>query len=338
MTTQNKEKLSTTVDEELTEMLFKSAGLSNSLQFIIAATAFMILKDVVEQNHLIVWIATLVIITLGRTIFVSLYWERRRHCKPVGYCLNAYLLLLYLNAATWGMLIYIPMTTVKIGILSFISFVVAGLSAGALTSLSALLRAAIPYLLLVLLPVLIFFVMREEARYIAMAAIVGLYIFLLIYTSININKMLRNALKIDSENDILYSFLKQSKARLDRKITYYKTAIESLENKIRLRNNYFEHTTIALCIIDNEATIIETNAAFIKYIGINLATDLPVSLFMCIHSDDRHAFQNALSHVNKDHIHTREQYRVKTGKGIYEPCYILMEYVDGFINVTILRI
>ena len=325
------------VEQALTDSLFKNAGLSNSLQMVLALIVFFILKNDVHYTHLLTWFSTLVFITIGRTIFVSIYWEKQRQTRPAGYSLKAYLFLLYLNAATWGLLIFIPMTSVKTGLLAFICFVIAGLSAGALMSLSALLRAAVPYLLFVLTPLLVFFILQKEPRYIAMAAMIALYLFLLIRTAKEIHRMLTDALAVDAQNDELYLFLKKAREKLDDKIQHYNEALDRLDEATRLRNNFFEHIDIPLCIMDAKANIVEANDAFFKFTGSQHSDTGTKSLSDLIHENETKKFEQQIFHTVEDRIATSSTYQIRNAVNHYENVEIKLNYADGLVNAIIMR-
>ena len=229
------------------------------------------------------------------------------------------------------------MTSVKTGLLAFICFVIAGLSAGALMSLSALLRAAVPYLLFVLTPLLVFFILQKEPRYIAMAAMIALYLFLLIRTAKEIHRMLTDALAVDAQNDELYLFLKKAREKLDDKIQHYNEALDRLDEATRLRNNFFEHIDIPLCIMDAKANIVEANDAFFKFTGSQHSDTGTKSLSDLIHENETKKFEQQIFHTVEDRIATSSTYQIRNAVNHYENVEIKLNYADGLVNAIIMR-
>ncbi len=327
--------IKTLIDQKLTESLFKNAPLSYSMQTALAILVYVLLQDHLDNFYLSVWMFSLILITLLRVIIVGLFWDCHRQSENTNYYKNIYLILLCLNALVWGLLIFIPKISLMKGIVSFISFVIAGVSAGALMTLSPLLLAAIPFLLGMLLPFMFYMVNQEQTTYLAMGLMSGLYLMLLIKTSIDINKMLRTSHQVDLENNNLFQFLKNAKERADNKLKLYEGILSQLDEETKLEHAFFENTEDMIIILNTDMKIKTINPAFHQFSGLERFNCEEVSFYTLTHMDDIDILKKQISHILTDHITSRFNIRLKNKKDQYINCDINVVYVAHTLHCSI---
>jgi signal transduction histidine kinase len=164
------------------DFVFKGHPSSLGTSAVLASLTVVALWQLVDQQRLLLWYAALILVTAARGL---LWWSYVRHRDAAGPTLDANLwarrLLIGATAAgaAWGLgsLTLVPATlTVQL----FLSFVLAGHAAGAVTTLSADRRAAIAFIAISLMPLATQLLLQGTSIGIAMGLMVCIFVAMIV--------------------------------------------------------------------------------------------------------------------------------------------------------------
>ena len=172
-----------------------------------ALLAYYVLRDIAEPIILNIWLASLVATICIRMFLVALFWRLDKQGQRYSFWITLYLICIYLAGICWGIFPLLNFFQSTDWSETFIVFLIAGMSAGGMTSLYPLLVAAIPYQIFILMPLIITLGSSEQPSQIAMGIFAGLYLIFLIRTSYLLNHSVKRTIRLEIENETLFDFL-----------------------------------------------------------------------------------------------------------------------------------
>ncbi len=314
---------------KLSEVLFGDAPLSLSAMFIIAILVFVILREYMNHEYISYWLGGMLFVTVARAVITSLHWKKKKASPESQPWKYTYLLLLYLTAALWGVLIYIPQTSIATWLPSFIAFVIAGVSAGALLTLSSMLTASVPYLTIMILPFSISFAVDGSLSHLIMAMLLVFYLISLIRISFKINRMLVKAIHTELESDDMLVLLKKVKKNAENKFRQYKEEINKFDITLQMRNAYFEHTHEMICIIDSDGEIKQINPSLLEFIGLEYIDAIGKSFFDYVLTEDLQELNDKIKSAFIDDMNFRVLVHIRMANGNYQQCQFTATFAGG---------
>jgi len=255
------------VRTRLIELLFRNAPLSYTVTLINAVLVMLVLDDYVPGIELLIWLITIILITLLRLVLVSAYWNAKHPYDQITFYKNMHLVGVYATAVLWGVLIYIPGQHSEFWIESFIAVVIAGMTTGAVLALSPLLSAVLPYLLLILLPVAGFFFLSGDFRHFAMGLMVTFYLLLLTQLVFRNHKMLAETIRQEIEAKTMFQFLEKAKLETDRHEDLLEEQITNLPGNTQEKAVYFNTLDTPVVITAENGTIRQINQSVLHATG-----------------------------------------------------------------------
>jgi signal transduction histidine kinase/CheY-like chemotaxis protein len=173
------------------------------------------LWNVVSKTTLVIWMALMLLVIVARII---VYVDFRRHFKAE--LVQRYGLYFIvgtgLTALVWGIGGVLLFPVEKLEYQLFILFVLVGMGAGAVSSLTAYLPAFYAFLPISMLPIAIKFYFVGGPIHVSLAMMCTVYIIALSYFALKINRTLKQSLKLGFENIDLVKQLHQQKDRAER--------------------------------------------------------------------------------------------------------------------------
>lgn len=189
-----------------------------------AIIVYFVLEPVSTGSLMLYWLLAIVIVSLARFIQISLFFRMEENSKRLSLWLGSYLLLIYLSALLWGGLSLTAIFQEDTQSFAFIIFIIAGMSAGALVSLYAMLRAILPYLVLILMPLIYALTVGSTGDQLGMGMLAGLYLVMLVRSAYSLNESAQKTLRLEIQNSELFDFLLKTnqggKAELPESDTY----------------------------------------------------------------------------------------------------------------------
>jgi hypothetical protein len=209
--TQHTEQKALTIDEKLkyesTKMLAELGRASFLVSIVNAVIVYLVFRGLNAQWLMTGWLAAVVLVSLIRTFMVSRFLQMDENDPRHSRWLATYLIAVYFTGACWGILPLLPMFDATSWSQAFIIFTVSGMSAGALVSLYPLRKAAIPYLILVVAPLITVLAQSPQAETLAMALLASLYLLLLVRSAYILNAAANKTLRLELQNEELFEFL-----------------------------------------------------------------------------------------------------------------------------------
>jgi len=201
----------TEIKDKLRYETLKALAIQGKYSFVVtlinAGVVFAVLAPLVGPDTMVLWLAVLGTLTLVRMLMIAGFFRLEETDILTGSWQEAYVFLSYATAACWGALPLMIEFGETQWASSFVIFVISGMSAGALVSLYAMLRVVIPYLLIILFPLLFVISSTPAEASLQMAILVGFYLILLVRSSYIMNANTQKSLRLELENEELFDFL-----------------------------------------------------------------------------------------------------------------------------------
>lgn len=195
---------------EQVRILYRTMWPILAANLIVGSAMVFGLWDVVSQTTLIAWMASMLLLLLVRGITYATY--RRRFSPESAHRYGRYFVIgAGLTGLLWGIgaVVLFPHEALEFQL--FILFVLVGMGAGAVSSLTIYLPAFYAYLPISLIPIAINLGTLEEAIHLSLAGMTFAYLIALSYLGLNINRALVESLKLRFENSDLVEQLRKQK-------------------------------------------------------------------------------------------------------------------------------
>lgn len=169
------------------------------------------LWEQVEQAVLLTWIGVILGSMLIRAALIVRFWRMEVNNSGLRSWIRIYVFFICLSAACWGFLPFLQVFETTEWSRSFLTFVAAGMSSGGLASLYPLLYASIPYILIIMIPLMIVLAAGPEPSVIIMGVMAALYTIMLVRSTFVLNRSSNQAIRQEIENKELFKFLKRTR-------------------------------------------------------------------------------------------------------------------------------
>ncbi len=172
---------------EQVKQLYDGLLLALILNLLLSLLLLVLMNHSISEGHAVVWLVSLILSLLARGI-MYFRLQRKGHPHPARYWLNGYRVTALFTAAVWGAgALYLFPDDVTMQ--AYMAFVYAGISAAAMSTLSADRISAMGFLLFMLLPLMGSFLLVGSKTQQTMAVMITLFIF---YMAAASARMLRN--------------------------------------------------------------------------------------------------------------------------------------------------
>lgn len=206
-----KQKVQIELKEKLRYETLKTLALQGKFSFVIsllnASVVFSVLSSVVENAILVTWLSLILGVTALRVITIAWFFRLDEDSPRLKLWRNLYLVLVWGSGLCWGILPLLDVFSTIAWVEAFIIFVIAGMSAGALVSLYAMLSAIIPYLVVILLPLFYVLAVGTLPSHYAMALLTAFFLLLMVRSAYTLNKAANKTMRLELENEELFDFL-----------------------------------------------------------------------------------------------------------------------------------
>lgn len=197
---------------EINEYLYQNLPLSVAAVFLLATILFWGLSGPVEKTILEIWYSLVLMVLVFRVMCFVWYQKTKRDTKLQKYYYYYYFILgSILSAVAWGIIGSILMPE-DIFSQALIIILVSGIIAGATTSLGTSYLASVSYIILSLLPIMVWLgvkVWTGNIYYLAILLSMVLYLFFSFVTIRKNTKLIFRNIKLNHQNLILLESLKK---------------------------------------------------------------------------------------------------------------------------------
>ena len=195
------------INYEVIETLASLGPATFVISTINALLAFFILRITSSRLAITVWLFFMLAIIFTRLLLVMNFWHTDKEEFRIRPWIVAYLGLVYLTGAGWGLLPFTSAFAEESWAWGFIVFVIAGMAAGGLMTLYVMLSAVIPYLVFIMLPLIFVLASGDKPADFAMSVLGGLFLVTMVRSSYYLNNMVNRVIRLDAENQHLFEFL-----------------------------------------------------------------------------------------------------------------------------------
>ncbi|WP_241696941.1 PAS domain-containing sensor histidine kinase [Mariprofundus sp. KV] len=286
--------LQTAIKAEQLSLLFKAMASSSFAATINAAILTFMLWDVIRHDYLIGWLTVLLLATFGRLLLSHFYQRDQAKVE------NSHRWGSYFSAGTilagicWGSASLLLFASQSVVHQVFLAFVVGGMGAGAITSLSPQKLPILTFLSLTVLPLSLRFVIEATPMAYAMGFMLFLFWIILVISSLRIH----------------HNFTQNISLRLESQ--RQRDELEKSENRFR---ELFENNRCVELIIDpDDGAIIAANRAAEAFYGYSLDQLLTMTISdinMLSHAEVAAEMQQAKSEGRNHFIF---QHRLASGE------------------------
>ena len=199
---------------EQTRLLYAglpTAIIGNSVLVLILVS---VQRAVIPQPHLLSWIAMIGTILLARAVLL-LAWHRGSHDVTNASRWRRYFRIgAIATGSAWGAAVILVFPPGDVPHQVFIAFVLAGVCAGAITSLAVDRVSTLGFLLAALLPLIARFAMQDDAISLAMSAMVLVFLGVIVMSAMRAGRSLRENFLLRLNAEEQQQVLRQSEMRL----------------------------------------------------------------------------------------------------------------------------
>ncbi len=203
-----------TVYAEQVALLYKQSSLAFSFSVINGFILILVQRPYFPTSVLLTWFGCLIVLTVARIVLVYHY----RHYQPAVAAAprwgQVYLVGVGLSGIIWGAVAIVLFPEESIGHQVFVAFVLAGMTAGAVSVLSAVRVAPLIFMLPALLPLAVQFFRQEGTLPVAMGVMTLLFLAGMFTAIWNIHRSILRALRLHQEKQKLLDRVQTDKAAL----------------------------------------------------------------------------------------------------------------------------
>ncbi len=253
---------------EQTRMLYDGLPLAGMATMLNASLLVMVQWPVIAHATLLVWLSLVLLITLGRVFTAQLFRRAPLTPRTMQRWARYFIVGSFLSAASWGASAILLFPAGAIAHQVFLAFVIAGMCAGAVTTLSFLRLPICAFLLCCLPPLAWQFFAQDSTMSLAMGLMVLFFLAITLMSGLRIHQNTLHNITMRLEGTAREKVLRESEER-------YRLIFESAPLGVI---HYDTHGAILRC---NQPFCDMLGAAFEKIIGLN----------MCFTLDDAHLGQ-----------------------------------------------
>ncbi len=197
--------------DEQVKLLYAALPMGMLAGLVNATILLFIQWSVIEQRVLIAWFVILILTTLARYGLVYAYRRARPSPGEAAYWARLFTLGTTVSGAVWGSA-GVFLFPAELAHQIFIIFILAGMTAGAVVSFSALWEVGLLFIVLTLAPLSARLFIEGQGMHMAMGGMSLLFMTLMVLTTRRMYQTTLTSLRLRFENSDLVDVLVRSKA------------------------------------------------------------------------------------------------------------------------------
>lgn len=201
---------------EQTRLLYINLPTAIGTSLVLALILVYIQRSVIDHTWLFGWLMLMIMVSLYRTILIIL-WHRNRE-SGISFILrwrHRFRVGVIVSGLVWGMggILLFPVGNIPHQV--FLSFVLAGLSAGAVTSLSADRLSVLSFLPLTLIPLIVRFGIESSEISLSMGVMTTLFLIVISQNASRVGRTLHENIRLRIEASAREQMLRHSEESLN---------------------------------------------------------------------------------------------------------------------------
>ena len=201
---------------EQTKLLYAGLPAAIAINALLAVILVSVQSAVISPHRLLVWLAMIATVLLARAV-LAIAW--RRGGADVAQCASCWILRFRISVIAtgivWGMAAELLFPAGDVTYQVSLAFVLAGMSAGAITLLAVDRVSMLGFLVPTLVPLIVRFGVEDSAVSPAMGAMVALFLFFIASNAARVGRSLYDNFRLRIEAEEQEQVLRQSEARLN---------------------------------------------------------------------------------------------------------------------------
>lgn len=185
---------------EQTSQIYAAVNNAIIATFINASILVYVLWSAIDHDILLIWLSAIILISLARGINTYLYSKTGSRLQKESLWYRRFLIGSLLASLVWGASSIWLFPVNDLALQVFLAFVVGGMAAGAITSLSFIKLPIYIYLCLTLIPLSIRFFYSETELGIIMAFMIALYLLMMVIAANRTHSTLKNNILLHIES------------------------------------------------------------------------------------------------------------------------------------------
>lgn len=241
---------------------------------IVGGLAGYVLWGHVPSLWLVMWLLGLAVTTLARVWLLRAYFRAKPSISELGQWNRHFFAGVAVSGVIWGIAGILPVSPDGLIEQMFLAFVLAGLAAGGMSTLSSFRGAYALFLVPAILPFAIKLMFQEGEVSIAMSAMLMLFIAMMSLISTRHYKSVTESLQLRFENLDLLDDLAAARDRqqdinreLESQIHERRRAEDALRASSQVYRTLVETTGTGYHIADSEGRILDANAVYVGLTG-----------------------------------------------------------------------
>jgi len=256
------------VNSELVRLLYSHVTTANIVTIFVALVLVFIQWTVIPHRVLLNWLGFIVIVSLFRLGQSYFFHRTPENVERSEFWKNWYIFTTFCSALGWGSSGILLFPTDSMAHQVFLAYVLAGIAAGGMATLSMATWTYVTHLLLVLLPISIHFLIMGGTIHFSLGGMAIVYLLLLLRTAKIMQKTVVESLNLRFQNNDLVEFLSKTKKETEQLNEELETEIlEKRRSEITLRESEEKYRMLielmpqGIVIVQNEKPMFANHVA-----------------------------------------------------------------------------
>ena len=262
---------------ERIKMLFSGISTITSATFIGMSTLMYVNWFIVPHNIMYIWFTYMCVVLVYRITLSRLFHKNidHDHANPKTWA-KFYLLGTALSAVGWGIAGSLLLSEQSLIQQMFTTILLAGLTAGALSTLSAVYSVYVAFLLITMTPLLITLYSFGDDLHIATAVLVTLFVFFILGGARRMVQTINKSISLRFMHDAALKDIAEKKQQADelninlrQQIRERENVERHLENSMSQLKATLESATDGILVVNNHDQITNYNRSFLELFNIS---------------------------------------------------------------------
>jgi diguanylate cyclase (GGDEF)-like protein/PAS domain S-box-containing protein len=262
------------IKTEQIRLLYRQLPTALATSAISGCAVVFVLWQQVPHALLITWLCLLALLTLGRVWLMQRYFQLDPPPAEAPAWGHAFVFAVGLSGLLWGAAGILPFREPSLLHEVFLAFVIAGLAAGAMSTLSSFRGAYFAFLLPAILPLAVRMLLHVSEAYVVMSGMLVLFAIMMVVISHRLHRSLRESLQLRFDNLTLLNQVAAARdrqeaalARLEAEINEHRYTADALQAGSEIYRTLVDTTGTGYHIMDEEGRILDANHEYVCLTG-----------------------------------------------------------------------
>jgi diguanylate cyclase (GGDEF)-like protein/PAS domain S-box-containing protein len=262
------------IKTEQIRLLYRQLPTALATSAISGCAVVFVLWQQVPHALLIAWLLLLALLTLGRVWLMQRYFQLDPPPAEAATWGHAFVFAVGLSGLLWGAAGILPFREPSLLHEVFLAFIIAGLAAGAMSTLSSFRGAYFAFLLPAILPLAVRMLLQASEAYVVMAGMLVLFAIMMVVISHRLYRSLRESLQLRFDNLTLLNQVAAARdrqeaalARLEAEINEHKFTADALQAGNEIYRTLVDTTGTGYHIMDEAGRILDANCEYVCLTG-----------------------------------------------------------------------